>query len=117
MLSSREGIAGRWGVEDTEHMMRLLRALGLEDTVEHRQQVAQWLVEQRVIRAADIGGLKEVSQMLGRSPQVVCNWIWRGIGTPEPVTKIAATKIFDLSAWALWAEEHAHLVHQHGKGS
>ena len=59
----------------------------------------------------EIGGVREVSRLLGRSPQLVCMWAVRGThGFPKPLAWLAATAVYDMATIKAWAAEHPELV-------
>lgn len=59
-----------------------------------------------------LGGLSEVSRVLGRSTNVVCTWVRRPPrgGFVAPVHAVAATKLWDLEAVRAWGRENPRLV-------
>jgi hypothetical protein len=60
-----------------------------------------------------IGGLSEVAERLGRGKTTVRNWIAREpLACPQPFAMLAATPLWDLNQWDVWATGHPDLVGQ-----
>jgi hypothetical protein len=109
------------GDQDKDMARSILVALGDGGTYDMAYRIIEWMdggAELTGIPIHRIGGLSEVAELLGQRKQNVCNWLARGMyGCPEPFRALAATKLYDLDQWRVWAAGHPELVRSSDSGS
>lgn len=96
-------------------IMQVLHVLGDGGTTDMARRVLDWHTSTgstgHGVPGDRIGGIAEVATLIGRSRQVVCNWITRSQhNCPEPFVTVRATPLYDLDQWRVWAAGHPKLV-------
>lgn len=92
---------------------RVLIILGDGGTTDMADRVIHWLATEHVpgVRPEDILGLSEVAGMIGRSKQLVCNWMAQPAKLfPAPIVELAATKIWHREQVQTWMDAHHDLL-------